>query len=96
MFRTDFDRADVVVRVGVDENGLRLCDGEEFVEIGVIKLGIEIKFCGVAIEDGFVGLGDADEFNVVAVFDVREEAVGVPVGEAGHGDAKARGGLSAG
>ncbi len=93
VFGADFDGADVIVRVGIDEDGLRLGGGEEFVEIGVVELGIEIKFCGVAIEDRFVGLGDADEFDIVAIFDVIEEAVGVAVGEAGHGDAESGGGV---
>ena len=92
VFGADFDGADVIVRVGVDENGLGLGGGEEFVEIGVIELGIEIKFRGVAIEDGFVGFGDADEFDVVAIFDVIEETVGVAVGEAGHCDVEGGGG----
>ncbi len=93
VFGADFDGADVIVRVGVDEDGLRLRGGEQFVKIGVVHLGVEIKFCGVAIEDGFVGLGDADEFDVVAIFDVREEAVGVSVSEAGHGNSESGSGL---
>ena len=58
--RLTLDGPDVVVRVGVDEDRLRLRCGEKFVEVGVIKLGIEMKFRRVAIEDGFVGFGDTE------------------------------------
>ena len=94
MFGADFDGMHVVVRIGVDEDGLRLRRSEKLVEIGVVELWIEMKFCGVAIEDRFVGLGDADEFDVMAILDVIEEAVSVAVSEAGHGDVQSDSGLS--
>ncbi len=88
----DFDGAAVAAPVGVAEDGLRVGAGEEFGELGVVELGAEIKFCGLAVEDFAVGFGDAEEFDVVAVFDAGEEAVGMAVGQAGHYDFERGGG----
>ncbi len=70
MFRADFYRLTMAVGVGVDENGLRMGAGNEFVEISVIEGRCETVVFGVAVEEGFVGFGDGDEFDVVAILDV--------------------------
>ena len=59
----------------------------------MIELWIEIKFRCVAIEDRLIGLGDANEFDIMAIFDVVEKAVGVAVREPGHRNAQSGGGL---
>jgi len=84
----------MIVRGSVDEDGLRFCDAESFVEIGVIQRGIEMKFCGVAIEDRAVWFSDGDDLDFWAIERVGEEAVGVSVNESGDDYAEGRLGVS--
>ena len=88
VFGADFDGAAMVISVGVDEDSLRMRSVEHFVEVGVIETGVEMKIRSVTVEEFAVRFGDANDFNVVAIFDALEESVGVSVGHAGDGDAQ--------
>ena len=88
MLRADFYGLAMAVRVGVDEDGLRMGASYEFVEISVIESGRKIVIFRIAVEEGSVGLGNGDEFDVVAILDVLKEAGGVTVSQAGHSDLK--------
>jgi hypothetical protein len=85
---TGLDSATVIIRVGVDEDSLRMDGVEHFVEVGVIEASVEMKICGVAVEECAVGFGDANDFNVVAIFDTLKESIGVAVGHADDSDAQ--------
>ena len=90
----EFNDFAVIVSGSVDEDGLWLCGAESFIEIGVIERGIEMEFCGVAIEDGAVGFSDGDDLDVGAIKRVREEAVSVAVNQAGDDDPERRFGVN--
>ena len=81
--RAKFHDFAVIVGGGVDEDGLWLGGAESFVEIGVVEGWVEMKFCGVAVEEGTVGFGDGYDLDVGAIEGVGEEAVGVAVDQAG-------------
>ncbi len=90
VFRGDLYSSPMVKGVGVYQDCLRVCCRKRFIEVCMPKICCQGEFCRVAIEDFAVRLDDADDLNIVTVFDVGEESVGMPVREARHGDTKRR------
>ena len=83
-----FDHSAVIVGGSVGENGLRLGDAENSFEVGMVEIGIEMEFGGVATEESAVGFGDGDDLDFRAVEGMGEEAVGVAVNQARDDDAE--------